>query len=231
MSDEVGAESPLTRHWEGTSDEPTGAWQQKRRLASAMRRVIALLITSDAPEDELGLAADRLEQYADHLATHPQKSKYEGHAESANAGSPVGFFDQSPVIGLANPIAPPLTLEARETGRVQGSAIFGQAYEGPPGCVHGGWVAAAFDELLGFAHSVTGKPGMTGTLTIRYRKPTPLFTRLRFDAWIEKTEGRKVWTKGEVHAGDALTAEAEGLFITIDPSRFRSLLEARNRKS
>ena len=43
-------------------------------------------------------------------------------------------------------------------------------------------VAAAFDEVLGFVQSLSGRPGMTGTLTVRYRKPTPLHTELRFDA-------------------------------------------------
>ena len=37
---------------------------------------------------------------------------------------------------------------------------FGSAYEGPPGCVHGGFVAAAFDEVLGFVQSLGGQPGL-----------------------------------------------------------------------
>ena len=39
---------------------------------------------------------------------------------------------------------------------------------------HGGYVAAAFDEVLGLAQDLGGQSGMTGTLTIKYRRPTPL---------------------------------------------------------
>ena len=52
-----------------------------------------------------------------------------------------------------------------------GTATFGAAYEGPPGCVHGGFVAAAFDEVLGSTQSLSGEPGMTGRLTVNYRSP------------------------------------------------------------
>ena len=82
--------------------------------------------------------------------------------------------------------------------------------------MHGGFVAAALDELLGMAQSLSGKAGMTGTLTVRYRKPTPLHTDLTLTARVEKVEGRKIFTSGEVRAGDMLCAEAEGIFISVD---------------
>jgi acyl-coenzyme A thioesterase PaaI-like protein len=110
---------------------------------------------------------------------------------------------------------------------VHGRAVFGSAYEGPPGCVHGGYVAAAFDELLGFANSLSGTPGMTGTLTVRYRRPTPLHTELRFEGRFEKAEGRKIYTTGQLYAGEMLCAESDGLFIAVPTERFRALFEAR----
>ncbi len=99
-----------------------------------------------------------------------------------------------------------------------GSAVFGSAYEGPPGAVHGGYVAAAFDEVLGYVQSMSGSPGMTGTLTVKYRKPTPIHTELFFEAELLRVEGRKIFTHGELFAGDLLTAEADGLFISVDRS-------------
>ena len=59
---------------------------------------------------------------------------------------------------------------------IRAEAWFDFAYEGPPTCVHGGVIAETFDEVLGAANMVAGNPGMTGTLTVRYRKPTPLRT-------------------------------------------------------
>jgi acyl-coenzyme A thioesterase PaaI-like protein len=216
-------------HWQAASQPAEGAWAQKRRLATAMRRVIDRLVTSDAPEDELAVAADRLEAYADRLETHPQGRPYSGFAETANASSVGAFFDASPVIGLANPLAPPLRLAA-EGAIITGDVHFGAAYEGPPGCVHGGWVAAAFDEFLGFVMATTGNPGMTGTLKVVYRSPTPLKTDLRFEAGEWRTEGRKTIATGKLFAGDRLCAEAEGIFIAIERTKFADLLAQRERE-
>ena len=49
-------------------------------------------------------------------------------------------------------------------------------YEGPPGYVHGGCVALAFDELLGMVNVLNGLGGLTGKLTVRYRRPDPART-------------------------------------------------------
>ena len=86
MADGEAERSRFARlRWEATELPVTGVWAERRRLASAMRLVIERLIASDAPEEELRTAADRLEQYAEHLATHPRRKRYEGIAESALA--------------------------------------------------------------------------------------------------------------------------------------------------
>ncbi len=217
-------------HWDVSAMKATpGVWAEKRRLAAAMRLVIERLVESDAPEQELRLAADGLERYAQQLETHPRRHRYEGWAETGPAGSTAAFFDQSPLIGLGNPLAPPVSLEA-DGQLVHGHVTFGSAYEGAPGCVHGGFVAAAFDEVLGFANSLGGNPGMTGTLTVIYRKPTPLHTPLRFEARLDRTEGRKIFTSGRVYAGERMTAEAEGIFVSVLPEKFERLLAERQRR-
>ena len=200
---------------------------QMRRLADAARQVIEQLAATDAPRDVIERAAAHLEQAAAELAGHGRTRGYEGFAESANSGDPHAFFDHSPIIGLANPIAPPLRIEFAED-RVICRAVFGSAYEGPPGCVHGGHVAAAFDEVLGMAQSFGGAPGMTGMLSIRYRKPTPLHREVRFEGTLDRVDGRKLFTSGRCYDGDTLTAEAEGLFITVDFSKFAAMLETRD---
>ncbi|MEE8581518.1 MAG: PaaI family thioesterase [Myxococcota bacterium] len=231
MTDESESNRRFT-HWDASSMEATsGAWVERRRLAAAMRVVIERLVVSDAPEQELRRAADALESYADQLATHPKNVRYESWAETSPSGDVAGFFDQSPLIGRANPLSPPIVLEALPTeNKVRGHVVFGSAYEGPPGCVHGGFVAAAFDEVLGFANSISGNPGMTAELTVRYRKPTPLHSELRFEAELLRVEGRKNFTAGRVLSGDLVTAEAEGLFIAVDRQKFKALYEARQRR-
>jgi acyl-coenzyme A thioesterase PaaI-like protein len=204
----------------------TPARQEMRRLAAAAREVIERLVATTAQEEALRRAADRLEEASADLAGWPQGRIYEGYAEPANAGDPHAFFDHSPLQGAANPLAPPVRLEVRD-GVVHGDVHFGSAYEGPPSSVHGGYVAAAFDEVLGMAQSLGGSPGMTGTLTIRYRKPTPLHTDLRFEARLDRQEGRKIFCSGELFAGDLLCAEAEGIFISVDIGRMAELMARR----
>jgi acyl-coenzyme A thioesterase PaaI-like protein len=215
-------------HWDTTKTSANEMWVQKRRLADAMRLVIERLVPSNAPELELQRAADGLERYAEALKAHPRLRKVMGHSESANAGDVGAFFDQSPLIGLANPLAPPISIGRSGERTALAAVNFGSAYEGPPGSVHGGFIAAAFDEVLGYVQSLSGNPGMTGTLTVRYRQPTPLHTDLLFEAEITRIEGRKIFTEGRVLADDRVTAEAEGIFISVPQERMEALMAKRD---
>lgn len=214
-------------HWDATKASGSEMWAQKRRLADAMRLVIERLVPSNAPTEELRAAADGLERYAEALRAHPRLTRGHGHAESATAGDVGAFFDQSPLIGLANPLAPPITIGRSGDKTAVGSVTFGSAYEGPPGSVHGGFVAAAFDEVLGYVQSLSGTPGMTGTLTVRYILPTPLHQELRFEAEITRVEGRKIFTEGRVRADGTVTASAQGIFISMDPEQMMELARKR----
>ena len=227
MSDRSERERIIQAHWDATKTSGAAAWEQKRRLARAMRLVIERLVPSNAPEEELRAAAEGLERYAEALRAHPRLKHFHGYAESANAGDVGAFFDQSPMIGLANPLAPPITISRSGERSAIASVSFGSAYEGPPGSVHGGFVAACFDEVLGFVQSLGGNPGMTGTLTVRYRRLTPLHTELIIEGELLRIEGRKIFTEGRILADGTVTAEAEGLFISIDPSNIDALLKAR----
>lgn len=206
--------------------------EQAHRLANELRRIIEKLVLVDAPAEDLARAADAAAAFADRLTGLPSRRWYEGFSEAANAGSPSAFFDHSPFIGLANPLAAPIRLEvateADGSRVVRGTGVFGAAYEGPPGCVHGGFVAASFDEVLGFAQSLSGKPGMTGTLTIKYRKPTPLFKELTFEARVDRIDGRKIFTVGTCSVDGQLCAEAEAIFVTVDFERIAQMMTERS---
>jgi acyl-coenzyme A thioesterase PaaI-like protein len=219
--DEVGVAAPGSASWPDMLNEFASAAPSPRRVelhrtGDALRRIIERLHASPAPDDELAAAADELERLAGRLDAFPGGSLYEGFAESPLAGrDPHAFFDHSPMLGRANPLAPPIELWV-EDDTMRGRVTFGAAYEGPPGCAHGGYVAAAFDEVLGSTQSLAGRPGMTGRLTINYRSPTPLHTELLFSARVVEVSGRKTFTHGTLHAGERLCAEAEGLFVAID---------------
>lgn len=122
------------------------------------------------------------------------------------------LIERSPVSGRGNALSLPLHYEFDgETTRAW--AVFSRAYEGPPGGVHGGYVAAAFDELLGVAQMVTGLAGFTGTLTVRYHRLTPVGERVEYEARPGDRDGRKITMCATARAGGQVVAEAEGLFI------------------
>ena len=89
-------------------------------------------------------------------------------------------------------------------------------------------MAAAFDEILGATQAMSGSPGMTGTLTTVYRAPTPLHTELRFEATLDRVEGRKIFVSSRLHNGDTLCAEASGIFISVDFSTLAAMQAARD---
>ena len=227
MAEQTGLSEHMQLMWDPNKATSSEMWQQKRRLAAAMRVVIDRLVPSNAPVAELRAAAEGLERYAEQLKKHPRLERVLGHAEAANAGDVGAFFDQSPLIGLANPLAPPITVHRAGPTSAVATATFGTAYEGPPGSVHGGFVAAAFDEVLGFVQSLGGNPGFTGTLTIKYRSPTPLHTELRFSCDLAGVEGRKTFCTGQLHAGDTLCAEAEAIFVKAKPGKLEALQHKR----
>ena len=193
-----------------------------RRLAQATRRVIDELMATNASLTTITDVANLVENVADKLAEQPHGRDDQHVGESSLSGDPRGFLEFSPLVGRANPLAPPLVLRLVD-GRIVGEAVFGLAYEGPPGHVHGGYIAAAFDEVLGMVQSTTERPGMTGMLTVRYRSPTPLHRPVRFSGEVINVEGRKIFTRATLHDDETLCAEAEGLFISIDFARFEAL--------
>jgi len=211
--------------------EAGGTWPAKRRLAAAIRELMDCICATDASDEELADATEHIEARARRFATQPRMLNPPGVAEMALAGGMEIFHDRSPLTGLSNPMAPPLELEPdAEAGEVRGAVNFGNAYEGAPGCVHGGFLAAAFDEALGMACIFSDSPGMTGEITIRYLKPTPTKTPLRIEARLDRIERRKIYTSGEILAGDVVTARATGLFISITRDRFADLREEQVRR-
>jgi hypothetical protein len=186
-------------------------------LAEEMRRIIARLAVVRPRAEELERAAEAAAAFADRLSAMPERGQsWEVSEAGLMPGDFVGF---SPVSGRSNPMAPPVSLRVKRGSpredidvdvHIAGDVTFGAAYEGPPGHVHGGLIAAMFDELLGFAQL---SPGFTAYLHINYRKPTPLNVPLSLHAWVARVDGRKRVVCGECYAGETLLSDAEGLFI------------------
>lgn len=184
-----------------------------RALTDQLRRVINRVVVVRPSIEDLEEATAALSAFGDRLDTYKERSSLWGEVSEAGL-NPRDFVERSPLSGPANPLAPPMELHAigeLTDQRVEAFVTFGQAYEGPPGHVHGGFVAAMFDELLGYAQFA---PGYTGRLTINYKLRTPLERRLHLKAWVDREEGRKRFVIGECWLDDQLLTTAEGLFIS-----------------
>jgi acyl-coenzyme A thioesterase PaaI-like protein len=117
------------------------------------------------------------------------------------------------VIGVRNPVAPPLLIHDDADGAVHTEFILGAAYEGPPGQVHGGVCAMILDHVLGATAHLPGKPAYTGTLTLRYLRGTALGQPLRAHAHVDRIDGTKTFAVGHIADTEGVTVQAEGVFI------------------
>ena len=197
----------------GTGDDPVFASDARGELARVLRDLIECSMTStQATEAQLLAAAAAVRGATEHLGGRSEAKPGPGYQRRDHGD----YLPRSPIVGEASPMSPRIDWEVVD-GRCHARGVFSAQYEGPPGYVHGGMVALAFDEILGIVNIANGSPGMTGTLSIRYRKPTPLYREVRFEAWVEHVEGRRVRSRAELHAGDTLCAEADGLFIQPRP--------------
>lgn len=128
-----------------------------------------------------------------------------------NSGDSMGWGNA--VIGIRNAVAPPLITRRDESGEVSADFHLGAAYEGPPGHVHGGVAALILDHVLGEAASRDRQPRFTGTITMRYLRPTKLGS-LHTAAISTGTEGVKTYCRGHIADAEGITVQAEGVFIT-----------------
>ena len=94
-------------------------------------------------------------------------------------------------------------------------------YEGPPGAAHGGIVASYLDEILaGTVLRTTGRSGVTGELTVRYRRPVPIETAVLGRGRLVQDHGRYVDVEGDLvePATHEVLATARGRFFPIKQS-------------
>lgn len=120
----------------------------------------------------------------------------------------------SPFIGHYNPLAPPLDCWL-EGNKAIGEVVLNELYEGPPNSCHGGVISGIYDQLLAMASIPLGKSGPTAYLHITYKGFTPLYKKIRFETWIDRIEGKKIYAKGCCYHEDTLLTEADALFIDL----------------
>jgi len=132
------------------------------------------------------------------------------------------------VCGLENPVG--LHLNFYETGAGEVTVDFTppEHYQGYPGVLHGGIVAAILDEAAGRAHMGIFPPRFmfTAKLEVKYRKNIPIGKPLKIIGKAGQDRGRMAegWS-GIYNQEGVLLAEANALLVDVpnppDPSELQ----------
>lgn len=186
-------------------------WVGRRELGAAVRELIEAATVSDIPVEEAEVLSEKLRTLSAQLREYRQLEGVIAHGEQ-HGGLSVAYNELLSVGGKSHPISPGLRFW-KDGDIIRGSVRFNWSYEGPPGHVHGGWVAAVFDHFMGMAYLSSGKPGMTGGLDIRYLHPTPLNRTIDLIATAEDLGERKTRIVAEMRCEGRTTASSEAVFV------------------
>ena len=186
-------------------------------LAESVRELIDATVRTEV--NAAAVAAAKAE--IDLATAHLRQEQTEGSFGVRYLSSGERMAWGNAVIGIRNPIAPPLQIQRDANGKSMCDFHLGAPYEGPPGHVHGGVAALILDHLLGEAASDGINPRLTGTISFRYVRATRLGV-LHAEAVITRTEGVKTYAVGHLADAQGVTVEAEGVFIQPRWARDRS---------
>jgi acyl-coenzyme A thioesterase PaaI-like protein len=200
-----------------------------RLLAGAsLRRLGNAVVAHQADDDLLTEISERADALASLVEAAPARTHaflesgvniFEAPVPEGDAGARRTAFPDCVISGRANPMGVAARLW-REGDEAVCRVTLGAAFEGAPGRAHGGIVAALIDETMGLVMSISSTPAFTGRLSVTYRAPTPVGEPLEVRARLSDRTGRKMTITAELRSSERLLAEAEGLFIVVDPDRF-----------
>lgn len=177
-------------------------------LAGSVRELVDATIRTTADRDEILRARAEIDAVTARLRARqmpgPAGVNFNAEGRSWQWGNAA--------VGNRNAAAPQMTIHHDPNGLVHCDVVLGAAAEGPPGKVHGGMLALLLDHLMGATASSLERPAMTGTLTLRYVRATPLGP-IRLEGHIDRHEGYKTIVLATVADPDGVTVEAEGVFV------------------
>lgn len=123
--------------------------------------------------------------------------------------------------GRGHPLLPPYVIDEEGDGTLGGRVTFTRFHLGGNGAAHGGAHPLLFDDVLGRVMN-HNQPGVsrTASLTVNYRRITPLDVELRWTASRDRVEGRKRWGSARLFdPADQLLSDADGFFLQLLPGQ------------
>jgi hypothetical protein len=156
--------------------------------AGAIRRLSSLLLSLEHAHPTVDAILTQISDWERELsaAVPPDSAPRIG---SDDDGSRRVYLDHATDIGAFNPCFPEYHFDHFDAETASGRVAFPLVYEGPPGLVHGGFLAVFFDCVMQHQNCLAGLSGKTRSLKVTFRRPTPVLTDLRFD--IARSEGER----------------------------------------
>ncbi|MCB9683218.1 MAG: PaaI family thioesterase [Alphaproteobacteria bacterium] len=212
--------TPLQQRWL-LPDHVDGVWAARRRLAEAVRELALATVTTGGDVAALDAVTAQVRALTPTLPPGPTAAQ--AWDDGSYFDTVATWVDRGAMLGRSNPLAPPL-YTTWDGARSVCDVVLTETYRGAPGMVHGGVVAAVFDQVFGHCVVMSGSSGLTGTLTVRYRRPTRLGVPLRFAAWRTTSEGRRLTLEATCTDDGHVTAEASALFVALDEDGARRVI-------
>lgn len=185
--------------------------------AGALRRLAGQLLSLEHPNPTVDDIVERIAGWERELATAvaPDPSPRIGEdGADAQRVYLAHAFD----IGAFNPAFPEYEFDRIEVESAEGRVTFPVVYEGPPGLVHGGFLAVFFDCVIQHQNCATALSGKTRSLNVKFRRPTPILTELRFDI-VRTEEDRGVTSTARLSLGDEVLCIGEATTLALSPDK------------
>jgi hypothetical protein len=148
--------------------------------AGAIRRLSSLLLSLEHAHPTVDAIVAQISDWEAELntAAPPDSTPRIGQDDD---GTTRVYLDHATDIGAFNPCFPEYLFDHLDGETASGRVSFPVVYEGPPGLVHGGFLAVFFDCVMQHQNCVAGLSGKTRSLQVTFRRPTPVLTALCFD--------------------------------------------------
>lgn len=207
-------ESFLARAWRQEDARPDDVWQAKRDLAAVVHELVCATSKSDAEVEVLRAVTAAVKAQLDTLQTAPARSFHDAFADGSYYRDPQRYTDRVFIVGASNPAVPQMALTF-DGEAATGVITYDESCVGAPGWAHGGLVATAFDQAMGYRLICEGLPVVTGQLTVDYLRPTPLGKKVTYRATIAEVVERRVQMRATAHIDGKEIGRAKAVFVII----------------
>ena len=195
--------------------------------AGALRRLNGLLLSLEHEHPTVDAMLSQLAEWERELVEAAPRDLTPRIGPDSTESQRV-YLDHAFDIGAYNPAFPEYTFDHLGDDAASGRVTFPLVFEGPPGLVNGGFLAVFFDCVTQHQSCAVEKTGKTRSLTVTFRRPTPVLTELCFDI-ARSEEENKVTSTARLTLGDEVLCIGELKTVANSPDKLTGFQFGRRR--